>query len=342
MSNSALAPSTVLQLDKTVAKLEKKLQNNPDDSLAARRLLKILDFHLPKERGRGSYSELQRLIADRCPSDSLTKTLSDPTSVARQYRKWNGFLRSASLMPQLAITQLYAGQFHSIHETLAYCGLHLSLFKENGVISRICHDCYKVQILPLDVMTFVRVYFVLRDVKLPRDNCRKCMIEMREGIKYPYKGYIYCESEDEASFCRDEFRKTLNSLGISSVYCGISHGCSEFGVRYPEFKYSNNGQHRNFNRPESWDRAEAKFFARNREAKRHRKDFNHEGITLSDLIGLKTWIDYAEIIGDEAYRQFREEPITEKPQPFAALVARQAQVRKDELRELAARIGSES
>lgn len=324
----------------TVANLEKRLRSDPDDRIAASNLLRILDFHVPTDRGLGAFSECHQVLAKYHQDREWNDTFSDPAAVAAYFKQLNSALDSTGLKPRVAIAQLFAGQFHSIHETQAHCGLHLSLFKKDGVISQICHDCYKVQVLPLDLMTFVRTYFALRSLQLPRDNCRKCMVEMREDIAYPYKGYIYCESEDEALFCRSVLQQTLEAHEISDVYCGISHGCSEFGLKYPGFKYSNDGSHRTFERPGSWDRLEAEFFARNQKPQRFRKDFNHDGITLSDLVGLRTWVAYAELIGDEACWQFQDGPTTEKPQPFATLATKQARMRQDELQELAVRIAS--
>ena len=65
------------------------------------------------------------------------------------------------------------------------------------------------------------------------------MVEIREEVPFPYKGYVYCQSEAEAKHCLEMTERALRSSGVSNVIIGLSHGCSEYGLRYPEWKYSN-------------------------------------------------------------------------------------------------------
>jgi len=323
-----------------VAQLEARLRNRPDDNGAARQLLRILDYHLPSEPGLGSYSDCQHVLAAQYGDGAPTDDLLDAAKAAGHYREWSSILASMAVDPKIAVTQLFAGQFHSILGKPAHCSLHKTLFQTEGVISRFCLDCYKVQILPLDLKALVQTYVVLRGLELPRDNSRKCMIELRENVPYPYKAYIYCESEQEAELCRKILRQALESSQVENVYCGISHGCSEFGIRYPEYKYSEDGSHRNFQRPMSWNRTEAEFFSRHLPAQRPRKDYNHRNVTLSDVIALRTWIDYAELIGDETWKQFGDHSRPDKPEPFATRAARQSELRQGKRQELAEKIAS--
>jgi hypothetical protein len=226
------------QFDRAVRELEKILLNKPDDLHVVKRLVETLDWHLPNKGGLGAYTDCQQMLSARFQEDTWINDVLNPSKVAEHYKQWQALLDSMYVKPKIPIAQLFSGGLLTIHGMSAYCKLRLSLFKIEGVISRICHDCFKVQILPLDLMALIQVYFILRGLKLPRDNTRKCMIELREKIPNPYKGYIYCESEEEAHFCLEELQQTLRAMRVSNVHCGISHGCSEYGLKYPKFKYS--------------------------------------------------------------------------------------------------------
>lgn len=334
LTQSKSVSVTASQRDNAVMELENILLINPEDMHAAKRLVTILDWYLPSKRGLGIYTDCQRMLSTKFQENTWIDDVLIPGKTAEHYKQWQALLDSMCVVPAIPITQLYIGRHLTIHDVKAYCNLQISLFEMEGVISRICHDCYKVQILPLDLAALMQVYFVLRGMKLPRDNSRKCMIELREDIPYPYKCYIFCESEDEVKGCLEELQQTLRALQISNVHCRISHGCSEYGLEYPSFKYSNDGAHRSFERPAAWDQSESEFWSVTQKPTLARKDSNHEGISIRDMIVFRTWIDYAEIIGDDSCKRFRDTPSATKPARFVERVRKQSQLRKTQMQEL--------
>jgi hypothetical protein len=60
------------------------------------------------------------------------------------------------------------------------------------------------------------------------------------------------------------------------------------------------------------------------------------------MIGFRTWIDYAEIIGDDSSRNFRDEKNRKIPEPFATRTRKQAQMRHSQMEELGQRLRSET
>ena len=247
----AASPSAA-QIDQAIENLERRVLQNPDDGDAARYLLTILNLHTPVRQGLGPYTDCQLLLpCDFYEETSLEEQLN-PSQMSDQYRRQQRLLNSMRVNPPVAVTQLFVGKVFTIHGTQTNCELRMKLFNEKSVISKLCHDCFKVQILPLNVVALMQVYLILRRMNLPRGNYRKCMVELREDVAYPYKGYIFCESEDEAKECLEKLRLILDRHSISKAYCGISHGCSEYGLKFPEFKFSKNGSHRSFGSPASW------------------------------------------------------------------------------------------
>ena len=160
------------------------------------------------------------------------------------------------------------------------------------------------------------------------------MVEVREAVPYPYKGYVYCQSEDEAKYCLEAFEQAMRSSGVSNVISGISHGCSEYGLRYPEWKYSKDGSHRLFERPKSWDESESEFFATKQNWLPPVPHYNKDGVTVCDIFVFNTWVNYAEIIGDDSWKTFHDSPASDMPEHFAARVSQQSQQRKAEFLEL--------
>jgi hypothetical protein len=328
------------RLDEHVARLESNLRVNPSDKRSITALIQLLDSHLPSERGLGIYSDCQRLLSSQFRENTQLSYLLEPDELSKHYRQWVAFLESNGITIQVAQTQIFAGQVHSIGSETAYCPKYMELFKSEGVIPQICHECYKVQILPLDLTTLFQVYVILHGLELPRDNCRKCMVEVREEVPYPYKGYIYCQSEDEANNCLEAVERALRSSGISNVISGISHGCSEYGLRYPDWKYSKNGSHRLFERPEPWNASESEFFATTQDWPSPPPHFNKDGVTVCDIFVFNTWVNYAEIIGDDSWKTFHESPASDIPIHFARRVRNQSEQRKAEFQELKNRHGA--
>ncbi len=330
-----------LERDAEIRRLEQRLVDHPDDRNAVRNLVLILDYYTPSKQGIGAFTDCQRKIAAQYRRDGWSTDLLNHGKAAQHYQQWQDGLDSMSVRPQIVITQLFMGKFIAIHGVPGYCNFRLTLFKNEGAISRICHDCYKVQILAQDLATLIQVYFIIHGLKLPRDNARKCMVELRENIPNPYKAYIYCESEDEVKFCHKKFQQALQIFGVSGVQIGTSHGCSEYGLKYPEFKFSNDGIHRSFERPDSWDLQESEFFSEIKIRQPDRVDNNKQGIiTIRDIIAFQTWVKYAQIIGDQSCKMFTDRSNVVMPEPFITRVGKQAQMRNTQMKELRDKLSS--
>lgn len=327
------------KLDTAVRMLEQRLASQPRDQQAARRLVMLLDFHVPGNPELGAYTRCQNRLAALHSDAGWTRALLDTEAAARSYKTWEALLDSHDVRPHVNFNQLFMGQHPRINGKVAACDAYLAFFKTEGVIPGICHDCYKVQLLPQNLAAHIATYFLLRDVALPRDNARKCMIEVRDYSPYPYKAYVFCESEDEAQSCLSALAHALAVAGIGDVRLGITHGCTEYGVRYPDFKYSKDGAHRRFARPPGWDEAEARLHAGGPPAPPPVPDCNNAGITIRDVLGIRTWVRYAELIGDATYARFARllvgRPELDMPEPFIARVRAQASARQGQMAELA-------
>jgi len=328
-------PAESARLDRSVAVLETALQGAPDNRQVAAKLVQLLDYHVPPGPATGPVTALQSELA-AFPHDAR---VPDRGSAVSAVTEWLGRLQEMPVATAFAQLQLFDGQDHRIQGETAYCGQLLKLFDTQGVIGRICHDCYKVQILPADLVALIQVYFILRTLDLPRDNSRKTMVEIRPDVASPYKGYIYCQSEDEVRRCHQAFIAALEAWRVEGVAVAISHGCSEYGLAHPDWKFSENGRHRDFPREPHWDAAEAAFFAENPTPPAGTSTRRHRFVTVRDILVFRTWVDYAQIIGDPGWRAFRSGPADAIPEPFATRVRRQAEQRSRERADLMTRLG---
>jgi hypothetical protein len=323
-----------LDHEETIRQLEQVLVNFPNNLNAATTLTLLLDSDMPGKKGLGAFSDCQLKIAEKYQKPGALSDLLEPSKAAQHYKEWQALLRAKNAQPRFPVPQLFMGVRPTIRNQELYCGQYMALFKQKEIFPQLCMDCFKVQIIAPDMAALMQVYFILRLLDLPKDNARKCMVEVRESIPNPYKGYIYCESEEEAKACADLFQQIQKEFGVTRVECRITHGCSEFGQKYPEYKYSDDGTHRSFKRPPSWDKPVSEFLASVELPKFGRSNFSKPFISIRDIVGIRTWIAYAQIIGDDSCKPFLSPPSVPTPEPFATRVRNQAQMRKAQLEEL--------
>lgn len=123
-----------------IAKLGKQIARTPGNTLAVKKLLNMLNRHMPTKQGLGKYSDCQIELARRFPDGNrIDVILWDGNAVARCKERLK-LVDARNLHPSFAVTRLCAGHNHAIGEVATHCERRLSLFKEAGVISKICMD----------------------------------------------------------------------------------------------------------------------------------------------------------------------------------------------------------
>lgn len=329
------------KLEKQIQQLETRIKAEPNNLRLVSNLISFLDWHAPKNTGQSPYSECQRALhASFTTTDFGTAPLSE-NFLLQNFPNWNSILDSFDINRSIPLTQIFQGNRLTINGTPTNCATYLEMFKNTDVIHNVCYDCFKVQILPLSVYSLIILYFNMMKIRLDRNNYRKCMVELRESVKFPYKGYVFCESEIEAQLCLSKIRMEMEISGINDVCYGISHGCSEYGIKYPSFKYSPDGSHRSFQRPENWDFIEKRFTSKKLKSGRRIDDQSNEALTIKDMLSFETWLKYAEIIGDKSHKKLQTEIPLKNTETFSDRVSKQASSRVSDLYELRARLNSD-
>ena len=327
------------QLNKHIDLLERQLEADPNDLVCVQQICAILDYYVPDDSVSGRYTDCQRALAGERLSEASSGDLLGNELFIDKYNGWEDLLFERSINTGLPETQIFRGNNHTIKGVDTACDLRLRLFEEKDAISKLCFSCFKVQILLSSVIDLIRLNFLFRKEDFPSINARKCLIEIRKDVPYPYKGYIYTESEEDVSKYLRLIEQSLGVYNFDSVVCKITHGCSEYSIRFPEFKYSPDGSHREFKMPADWYSLEAQFFLDNPKNRVVRKGFNAEFVTLQEVLAIHTWIAYAKLIGDPTASRFSADSRYGKRDQFVQRIAEQSTLRMreiDELREMSA------
>ena len=192
------------------------------------------------------------------------------------------------------------------------CKRHFKVFNEFNIIPKYCFACYKIQIILRNVVDLIRLFFVFDNLSLEKNNIRKCIIETRVNISGNYKGYIYCDGIDEAQKIFDKISEITNKNKFEKIKIIIKHGCSEFYESYPDFEKINVNKNQQMEYEKNWKDKELmidnKTPIRN-ELDKKKIHKSLKGINLSDILIIKNWICYANLIGDFSYKDIYHEEV---------------------------------
>ncbi|MBF0453240.1 MAG: tetratricopeptide repeat protein [Magnetococcales bacterium] len=182
------------------------------------------------------------------------------------------------------------------------CARHLLIFDHFKIIPEYCFSCYKVTITLHNVVELFKLVILFDKLKLPKDNTRKCMVELRPNVSGHYKGLIYCQDllsgQEMLKIIREILKKNL-PFDVSVV---LKRGCSEYPPAYPEYaKITENGEGMmQFN--EEW-RMHEEYADKNLMG--HLEFDNHDRynskITTYDAKIMRAWLAYAAVKGDLSY-----------------------------------------
>ena len=183
------------------------------------------------------------------------------------------------------------------------CNRHHKVFNTYQAIPEFCFGCYKVQVELGNLIDLIKIYLLFDNVKLENYNTRKCMVELRPNIDGHYKSLIYCSSQQEAEIIQKKISKiSKNNLG-KYVKLNIKRGCSEYGIKYPEYKNLNKDIMRFKPEWKNYENLIDKNFP-------HLIDDNNltstiKGVTLNDALIMQNWLKYAFLIGDKSCKDIK-------------------------------------
>jgi hypothetical protein len=192
----------------------------------------------------------------------------------------------------------------------AGCNRHLTVFKEYEIIPEYCFSCYKITFEPRNVIELFKLMVVLEQLKLPKDNTRKCMVEGRTDVPGFYKGFIYCRDYEDSLNILKNVKKIVEKEIAQDFPVRVKRGCSEYAVSYPE--YANLEPEEGVMRyGDDWKEVETRaekelrFNVNTSMLDSH----NQEGYTKRDAMIMLSWVKYAATIGDDSYLKLTEREV---------------------------------
>jgi hypothetical protein len=190
------------------------------------------------------------------------------------------------------------------------CDRHFKVFDNFKIIPENCFGCYKVYVEPRTVVELIKLLLVFDSLKIPNDNVRKCMVEVRPGISGAYKGYLYCRGLEEGEILKKSVAAIVSEKISSEIPVSIKRGCSEFSMAYPSYGYIKDGSTPPMSYKKQW--REKEIYTDEHlvtyQYPLFYDTYNHSGLTLLDAFVFHVWVGYAAAIGDLSYLTLSKSP----------------------------------
>ena len=189
------------------------------------------------------------------------------------------------------------------------CKRHHKVFNHFDVIPKFCFNCFKIQIEPKNVLELFKLFLIFDELKLSKNNTRKCLVELRPNISGTYKGLIYCTGMEEAEEILKDITPILKKIINNDVMIKIRRGCSEFAEKYKEYKEVNKSKPNFMKYKNEWNEKERIFDIDEIKSKKRKKNFKDSisGLTVSDILVMNNWLNYAKSIDDTTYKHISED-----------------------------------
>tara|TARA_Y100000768_G_C23912139_1_gene650500 strand:- start:58 stop:1167 length:1110 start_codon:yes stop_codon:yes gene_type:complete len=167
------------------------------------------------------------------------------------------------------------------------CERHKRIFFKYNTIPKFCFSCIKIVIYlenPFDLIKLVLFFDQFKNLSFFN---RKCMIDKRQES---FKGYIYFDSIETAKKLSKEITPIIEVLLGKKFKQEIKRGCSEFAIKYPNYKDINY----KIKYPKEWSNNEEKSDMDNFKdgipiTRNMHKSLS--GLTLSDFLIFNKWLN---------------------------------------------------
>ena len=189
------------------------------------------------------------------------------------------------------------------------CSRHHEIFNNFNIIPKFCFSCFKIQIEPKNILELFKLFLIFDSLKLSKNNTRKCLVELRPNISGTYKGLIYCSSMEEVNEILKDITPILKEVIDNKVKITAKRGCSEFAEKHKDYKETNKEGPNFMKYKNEWQEKEKITDlneAKNRKRKKEFKD-STSGLSISDVLIMNNWLNYAKEINDTTYKDISEE-----------------------------------
>tara|TARA_B100001971_G_scaffold164743_1_gene155282 strand:+ start:750 stop:2093 length:1344 start_codon:yes stop_codon:yes gene_type:complete len=303
-NNLASALDDLGKYEEAIFNYSKAIEFNPDFNIAKENIIKVLTFHNPKNTNLNIFTKSNNLLQNIQIPYGTEEEISDE-EVISFYKKCNEISADNFKNLKFNLSQIWRSNTIDLG-----CIRHFKVFNTFKVIPEYCFGCFKVQVELSSITDLFKLYFIFDNLKLPQNNSRKCMVELRSIAGGSYKGLIYCFGYDDAN----QIYKKLNDIIVKKikrkVQLKIKRGCTEFGIEHPNFEEINKKSEKFMKYKNEWREKEKIIDNQTPEVIRQNQrklSDTISGVTLKDVLIMKNWIMYAKKIEDMDYKKFDED-----------------------------------
>jgi Flp pilus assembly protein TadD len=274
------------------------LELDPKNTEAQENFIFTLDYFLPNNKNTNpiivANNDLKK-IANNFTFESEIKNID----LANLFKKSNKIIKD-----NIGELTLHATQIYRKNSIELGCKRHKGIFNKYNIIPKFCFSCFKIQIEPKNVLELCKLYLVFDKIKLPRDNTRKCTIEVRPNVSGTYKGLIYCSSNEEVNETLKLITPIVNKFIINKMK--IKRGCSEYVDVFPDYGVINKKDVNFMKYKDEWEEKEKIFDNTKNKVVVNNKNSLGRGISVSDVLIINNWLNYAKKINDLTYKDISE------------------------------------
>ena len=278
------------------------LEFDPKHMNAQNNLIHLINFFDPKKFKNNSIIKANNEIKNINKTVSVYKNISNK-SLFDFYSKCKEIVKN-----NIQNLNFFDSQIHRRNGYNLNCERHHKAFNKYNIIPEYCFSCFKVQIELKTVTQLFKLFFIFDQLKLPKDNIRKCFIELRPGISGTYKGLIYSSSLDDAKNIKNYTKPILDKLIKNNFTVKIKRGCTEFDLAFPGYKDIDSLDQIKYN--QNWKIKEKLIDDEILNgSKKGKKVFSRSlsGVSLGDVLIMNNWLNYAKLINDETYKDIADE-----------------------------------
>ena len=278
------------------------LEFDPKHMNAQNNLIHLINFFDPKKFKNNSIIKANNEIKRINKTVSVYKNISNK-SLFDFYSKCKEIVKN-----NIQNLNFFDSQIHRRNGYNLNCERHHKAFNKYTIIPEYCFSCFKVQIELKTVTQLFKLFFIFDQLKLPKDNIRKCFIELRPGISGTYKGLIYSSSLDDAKNIKNYTKPILDKLIKNNFTVKIKRGCTEFDLAFPGYKDIDSLDQIKYN--QNWKIKEKLIDDEILNgSKKGKKVFSRSlsGVSLGDVLIMNNWLNYAKLINDFSYKDITNE-----------------------------------
>ena len=286
------------KLDDAIEKYSQALTLDPEILVAKTNIISILECIVPHKKNTNPIIVASRNL-QKINRHYKLENLMKKNELANFFKKCNKVVQDSYKEITTIQTQIYRRNSINLG-----CNRHKQIFAESNIIAKACFSCFKVQVEPKNVLELFKLFFIFDKIVLPKNNSRKCMVELRSFISGTYKGIIFCSSIKETNEIIEIISPIINKLTQCKIK--IKRGCSEYGFSFPEYEETNRNNPNFMKYKDKWQEIEKNF-----DIKKNIKLINQNstlsGISVSDILIMNNWLNYAKNINDQSYKSISEE-----------------------------------